>query len=147
MLNFILIRYNNYYIKKINSKRFYMEKLVNDPYLNTVKINLADKRIKHKRDKNTKRDSFLSQKVYITDYMNISEEVASIIFLIAFLLIPYGVGFLFVFCIFAQNDIDIFKRINIDEYYILWSIGYEIIALFLLLLIFKSAINFKLKRL
>ncbi len=126
-----------------------MEKLVNDPYLNTVKISLADKRIKdlHERDRNSKRDSFLTKKVSITDYINISEDMAFIIFTIAFLVVPYGVGVLFVFFIFAQNSIDIFRRIDIDEYYILWSIGYEIIALFLLLLIFKSAINFKLKRL
>ena len=55
-------------------------------------------------------------------------------------------GVLFVFVIFAKNSIDIFQRIDIDEYYILWSIGYEIIALFLLLLIFKSAINFRLNK-
>ena len=125
-----------------------MEKLVNDPYLNTAKITLADKRIKylHEKGKNRKRDSFLSQKVSITDYINISEDMVSIVIFIAFLILPYGVGVLFVFVIFAKNSIDIFQRIDIDEYYILWSIGYEIIALFLLLLIFKSAINFRLNK-
>ncbi len=126
-----------------------MEKLVNDPYLNTVKMSLADKRIKelYKKNKNSKKDSFLSKKISITDYINISEDIASIVFIIAFLVVPYGVGVLFVFVIFTKNSIDIFRRINIDEYYILWSIGYEIIALFLLLIIFKSAIEFNLRRL
>ena len=126
-----------------------MEKLVNDPYLNTVKINLADKRIKNLQERNRtikKRDSFLSQKIFIKEYINLSEDMITIIFFISFLLIPYGVGVLFVFFIFAKNSIDIFKSIDIDEYYILWSIGYEIIALFLLLLILKSAIAFKFKR-
>ncbi len=127
-----------------------MEELVNDPYLNSVKINLEDKRIKdlHEKEKHKhyKQDSFLSQKIYIKDYINLSEDMANLVFFISFLLLPYGVGVLFVFVIFAKSNLDIFKRIDIDEYYILWSIGYEIIAFFLLLFILKSAIDFKFKK-
>jgi len=116
-----------------------MKTLTHDPYLNTVKRNLKDKKYKELQEKKrNKTDNFLKKKFEITDYINLPEGVANIIFFISFLVIPYIVGITFIFIIIAKASIE-----NIDGYPVYWSIGYEVIASFLLFIIIKSAISFR----
>ncbi len=119
-----------------------MNSLTHDPYLNTVKRSLEDKRYKEKYEKH-KIDKFLKKKINITDYINLSEGMATVILFISFLIIPYIIGIGFIFFIIAQANLDAFRGININEYSVFWAIGYEVIASILLLLIVKSAIRFK----
>ena len=121
-----------------------MKTLTHDPYLNTVKRNLKDKKYKELQEKKrNKTDNFLKKKFEITDYINLPEGVANIIFFISFLVIPYIVGITFIFIIIAKASIETFSSINIDGYPVYWSIGYEVIASLLLFIIIKSAISFR----
>jgi len=121
-----------------------MQTLTHDPYLNTVKRNLKDKKYKELQEKKrNKTDDFLKKKFEITDYINLPEGVANIIFFILFLVIPYIVGISFIFIIIAKASIDTFTSMNINEYSIYWAIGYEVIASLLLFIIIKSAISFR----
>jgi len=121
-----------------------MEPLIHDPYLNTVKRSLKDKRYKELHEKKIKNtNDFLKKKIEITDYINLPEGLANIIFFISFLVIPYIVGITFIFIIIAKASIETFKHINIDGYPVYWSIGYEVIASFLLFIIIKSAISYR----
>jgi len=121
-----------------------MEPLTHDPYLNTVKRSLRDKRYKELHEKKIKNtNNFLKKRFEITDYINLPEGLASIIFFILFLVIPYIVGISFIFIIIAKASIETFSHINIDGYPVYWSIGYEVIASFLLFIIIKSAISYR----
>jgi len=121
-----------------------MEPLIHDPYLNTVKRSLKDKRYKELHDKKIKNtNDFLKKKFEITDYINLPEGLANIVFFISFLIIPYIVGITFIFIIIAKASIETFSNINIDGYPVYWSIGYEVIASLLLFIIIKSAISYR----
>jgi len=122
-----------------------MSTLTHDPYLNTAKRSLEDKKYKERYEKKRKNriNKFLTKKVSITDYINLSEGVANTLFLISFLIVPYVVGVSFIFFIIAQANIKAFNKMNINEYSVYWSIGYEVIASILLIFIVKSAISFK----
>ncbi len=120
-----------------------MNSLIHDPYLNTVKRSLEDKRYKERYENKHKMNKFLKKKISITDYINLSEGIATVVFFISFLIIPYIIGIGFIFIIIAQASLDAFKSININEYSVFWAIGYEVIASVLLLFIVKSAIGFK----
>ncbi|MCH9739861.1 MAG: hypothetical protein K0U38_03335, partial [Epsilonproteobacteria bacterium] len=117
--------------------------------LNTVKRNLQDKRYREKQKEKKeehseeKSKSFLTQEFHLSDYVNLPEGTVNILIFIAFLLIPYTVGISFIFFIVAGASLETFEGIDITEYSIYWAIGYEVIAVTLLLLIFKSAINFR----
>ena len=121
-----------------------METLIHDPYLNTVKRSLEDKKYKELQvKKRTKVDNFLKKKFEITDYIQLPEGLANMLFFIAFLVVPYIVGISFIFIVIARASLDTFWEININEYSVYWAIGYEVIASFLLFIIIKSAITFR----
>jgi len=124
-----------------------MNSTIHDPYLNTAKRSLKDKYYKEKisiaKEQEIKPKSFLRQNLYLSDYINLSEEMASFVGFILFALIPYLVGILFVFIVIARGSLYILQNIQIGNYFIYWSIGYELLALLLLSLIVKSAIKFR----
>jgi len=65
---------------------------------------------------------------------------------IYFVTLPYIAGLLFLFFYVAGGKSELFLSLNDDSSFILtWTIGYEIIAAILLLLIAKSAISFSIE--
>jgi hypothetical protein len=124
-----------------------MNSTIHDPYLNTAKRSLRDKYYKEKiniaKEQKIKPKSFLRQNLYLSDYINLSEEMASLVGFTLFALIPYFVGILFVFLVIAKGSLYILDNIQIENYFIYWSIGYELLALFILFMIAKSAIKFR----
>ena len=119
-----------------------------DPYLDTIKRSRQDKYLKERSRKRSKKDepskrSFFKQEVRLTDYINLSEDFANILIFTLVLIIPYSVGIIFIFLIIAKSSIETFEGINISNPVIYWTIGYEIVALLILILIVKSAISFR----
>lgn len=127
-----------------------MEPSTHDPYLATAKRSLKDKQYKElhqtkekkSHEKRTKK-SFLTQKVNINDLLNLPEGTMNLLLFIAFLVVPYTVGIIFIFVVIARASLDTFKGIHTSEYALYWAIGYEVIASILILLIIKSAISFR----
>ncbi|RUM75675.1 MAG: hypothetical protein DSZ11_01775 [Sulfurovum sp.] len=120
-----------------------------DPYLNTVQRDIQEKYYKNRKQIIEKREgtsqkttNFLSHKVYLSDFINLPEGTLNIVVFIAFVLIPYLTGIAFIFLLIAKANFDTFKNININDYLIYWTIGYELLAVLFILLIIKSAINF-----
>jgi hypothetical protein len=118
-----------------------------DPYLNTVKREIKDKyykkRKQHMSDERKVSKSFLSQKVYLHDFINLPEGTLNLLLFIAFVVIPYVAGLAFIFFLIANANFDTFDDININDYLIYWTIGYELLAFILIILVIFSAIKFK----
>ena len=118
-----------------------------DPYLDTAKRSIKNRRYKElsqekKKPKKKNSESFLRQKVNINELLNLSEGITNLLLFIAFLLIPYIVGIVFIFVVIAHVNLNTFTKIYTNEYLLYWAIGYEIIATTIILIIIKSAINF-----
>ena len=124
-----------------------MNNPTHDPYLDTAKRSIKNRRYKElsqekEKPKTKKSESFLTQKVNINELLNLPEGTMNLLLFIAFLLIPYIVGVIFIFVVIARASLDTFTEIHTGEYALYWAIGYEIIAATIILLIIKSAINF-----
>ena len=120
-----------------------------DPYLQTVKRELKDKETQKRRQRYVKSrprnngSGFFSQTFNLSDYYFLPEGVQNVIAFILFILIPYTVGTFFT--IFVLNDMSLnsYQSTGANSFLFAWVIGYELIALLLLLLIIKSAILYK----
>ena len=67
-----------------------------------------------------------------------------IFLLIYFIILPYLAGLLFLFFFVGKGKIELFNSLNNESSFIFtWIIGYEIIAILILLYIFKAAMTFK----
>jgi uncharacterized membrane protein len=120
-----------------------------DPYLNTVKREIKDKYYRERKQHMSEKkesNSFLSQKVYLHDFINLPEGTLNILLFIAFVVIPYVAGLAFIFFLIANANFDTFEDININDYLIYWTIGYELLAFILMILVIFSAIKFRKSR-
>ena len=60
-----------------------------------------------------------------------------------FVSLPYILGLIFLFFYIAEGDFDIFVAVNKDSPFLMtWAIGYEMLALMIILWIIKSTIAF-----
>ena len=124
-----------------------------DPYLNTVKREIKDKYYKERKqhrnetkEQNIKSNGFLSQKINLSDFINLPEGTLNLLLFIAFVVIPYIAGLAFIFFLIANANFDTFEDININDYLIYWTIGYELLAFMLMTMVIISAIKFKKSR-
>ncbi|WP_457744264.1 hypothetical protein [Sulfurimonas sp.] len=87
---------------------------------------------KKEQKKKKKNVSFGSQKVDFKDYIYVPEEWQGLAYIIYFVLIPYIAGAIFLFLIVAGASYENFMLLNIKAFPIVWLIGYEIVAICLL---------------
>ena len=122
---------------------------VHDPYLDTVRRSLNDEKIKSRKNKiekiNETQKSFLSKKIILNDYIYLPEELENLFLLTIFISVPYIFGLLILFTIIEFEKFKEFIKFNFDMFMLTWTIGYESIALLLLIIIIKSALSFKKK--
>jgi hypothetical protein len=121
---------------------------VHDPYLETIRRSLNDEKIKSRKEKIKKieaeKKSFLSQKITLSDYIYLPQELENLFLVTLFILVPYTFGLAILFMI-AYNEFHEFLQLNFDMFMLTWTVGYESIAALLLLFIIKSALTFKQK--
>jgi hypothetical protein len=120
-----------------------------DPYLNTVKRSLSEKKNKIRKNKiedfkdtKEKPSNFLSQNIVISDYIYLPENLQKFFLLTIFILIPYIIGILIMFIFVGSAKFKELTTLTFDLYILTWTVGYETIAFILLLLIIKSALSF-----
>ena len=89
-----------------------------------------------------KKESFGSQKVDINDYILSPEGWENVMFFIYFVSIPYLIGALFLFIFIAHGSVTNFFVLDISAFFVVWAIGYEVIAALLLAAIFISYLNY-----
>ena len=119
-----------------------------DPYRNAVRHSIEDK-ANQRRKKNfiqkqnkEKAKKFFQKKIYLSDFIHLSEGLANTLFLGMFVFIPYLLGVVFTFVILAKASVRTYERVD-NSFAFSWVIGYEFLAGFLLLTIFISAMRFR----
>jgi hypothetical protein len=125
-----------------------MPNLQNDPYVIAGQNYIETKIYKTKRkqfqdEKRTLVGKFLSQEIYITDYIPLSENTLYVFLFLTILSVPYMIGVIFIFVFIANFTINFMPSVTILSFIASWTIGYELIVGFILFNIFKSFINFK----
>lgn len=114
-----------------------------DPYLNTVKRTLKDKENKEKKESFKQKDNQNATKAFLDQDVELPEKVNNMLGIGMIALVPYLLGVLFIFVIVAGANIETYRQTDMTSYLLAWTIGYELIAIFLLLFIVKSAFSFR----
>ena len=87
-------------------------------------------------------NSFGSQKIDFSKMAFFPEDYAGIFLTVYAIVIPYVVGATFLFVTIAGTSFDNFMLLDMTKFFIVWAIGYELVATFLLLFIFISFLKF-----
>ncbi|KIM09946.1 MAG: hypothetical protein KU29_01470 [Sulfurovum sp. FS06-10] len=117
-----------------------------DPYLNTAKRSLQTQQDKKRKkdfiSNHQKSKSFFQKDIDLNNYINLSHRFGQLLVISLIITIPYTIGTLF-FLLISLTNYKNYQNLEVNSYLLKWTIGYEIIASILLLMIFKSAIYFK----
>jgi len=81
---------------------------------------------------NTKDKSFGSQKIDFSNSILVPSEYEGIAYSLYFLLIPYIAGNIFLFLIISNGSFASYKLLDTSSFFIIWIIGYEIVATIML---------------
>ncbi|WP_297443729.1 hypothetical protein [Sulfurimonas sp.] len=112
-------------------------------YYNQLVTN--ERKAEAKRNKKLKKKrstSFGSQKVDFKDYIYVPEEWEGLAYAIYFVLVPYITGAIFLFLVVARGSYENFMLLNLNAFPIVWIIGYEIVAVCLLVWILVLFLNY-----
>jgi len=88
------------------------------------------------RRKRKKSSSFGSQKFQVEDIVWAPDGYEGVFLFLYFISVPYIVGSLFLFFAVASGDLESFLKLNTAAFFIVWAIGYEIVASIVLFWIF-----------
>jgi len=87
-----------------------------------------------KRSKSAKkRESFGSQKIDFKDYLFLPDEWEGVAYTLYIVGVPYLVGAVFLFLFIAGGSWENFQLLNLNAFPVVWLIGYEIVAICLLI--------------
>jgi len=89
-----------------------------------------------------KKEPFGSQTIDINNYIVSPTGLEGMMFSLYFLLIPYLVGVLFLFLFIAQVAFEKLILLDLSSLFVVWMIGYEVLAVSLLTIIFFSYIKY-----
>lgn len=104
----------------------------NRMYYNQLKRQNESKR----KRRNRQNKSFGSKEVDVKKIVWAPEGYEGFFIFLYFVTIPYIVGSIFLFFSVAGGEYDSFMKLNTSAFFIVWAIGYEIVATILLLIIF-----------
>lgn len=107
---------------------------------------MLHEKMKHTQEEKPTRtsDKFTEQEVELQKIPLFFPEGYENIFLtLYFIFLPYIVGILFLFLYASEGDIEFFLSVNeLSSVIVTWSIGYEIIAVVIVLTVIKMAFSF-----
>ena len=87
------------------------------------------KKKKNSRKKNSKKKtSFSSQTINLKDYLFIPEGMEFFFYTFYLMVVPYITGAIFLFFAVAGGDFNNFMLLDLAQAFIVWAIGYEIVA-------------------
>ncbi|OQX60107.1 MAG: hypothetical protein B5M52_01080 [Helicobacteraceae bacterium 4484_230] len=111
------------------------------------KASLMPKRKVKKVRKAVKRENvsntFGSQPVDFGKFVYLPEGYENFFIFLYVLIVPYVTGLIFLFFFVAKTNVTNFTSMDLTTFFVVWAIGYEIVAAVLLVLIFYSAFRFK----
>jgi len=103
--------------------------------------------VKRKR-KHVNRSSFAQQEVDLqkTPFLFFPPGKEMLFLGIYFVTLPYIVGLIFLFFYISDGSASVFGNVSTDSnFFLVWIIGYELLAVFILVMIVKSAIMFTIR--
>jgi small-conductance mechanosensitive channel len=121
--------------EEINEERrhiFYYNQIIN-----------AERNKKKKDSKKRKSKSFGSQKIDFKDYIYVPDEWESVAYMLYVVLVPYIAGAIFLFFFIAKGNFANFKLLDTSAFFIVWLIGYEIVAAILLIWILSLYLRYE----
>ncbi len=93
----------------------------------------AERNKKAAQVRKSKARSFASKKVNFKDYIYVPEEWEGVAYTLYVVLVPYIIGNIFLFLTIARGNMDNYTMLDTSAFLIVWAIGYEITAIFLLI--------------
>jgi hypothetical protein len=94
-----------------------------------VKSNYAASKSFQKRNNRRRTEaSFAQKEIDVKAYIIAPEGYEAFMFTIYFLTIPYLVGLAFLYLFVAQASFSHFLNFKISSFFVIWMIGYEIVA-------------------
>ncbi len=101
-----------------------------------VKSNLAaSKSFQQRNNKKRNSNSFAQKEVDIKAYIIAPEGYEFFMFTIYFITIPYLAGLTFLYLFVAKASFSHFLNFKISSFFVIWAIGYEILAVLILAVI------------
>ena len=88
--------------------------------------------LKKRSNRKKQKVNFYNQKVDFKDFIYVPEEWAALVYAIYIVIIPYITGVIFLFLAIARGNYENFKLLNIQAFPIVWLIGYEMVAVVML---------------
>ena len=111
-----------------NSTRDNNNRRNNTMYYNQM---VRDSRVPQRKIRKPERvraKSFGSQKVDFSNIVFAPEGYESVFYTIYFFTIPYIAGIIFLFLFIAGATVENFMLLDMNSFFIVWAIGYEVIA-------------------
>lgn len=84
------------------------------------------------------KEAFLHREFDYRDYIFAPEGYEGIMLFLYIMIIPYLVSLAFLFLFIAKSSYQYFLEFNLASYFVIWAIGYEICAVFALIIFFYS---------
>lgn len=81
----------------------------------------------------TKKTSFSSKKVQLSDFAPVPEGWEYFAYAFYAIALPYTLGAAFLFLVVARGDYSSFMLLNMSAFPVVWLIGYEIVAVIMLI--------------
>ena len=115
----------------------------NDPIRSTGNYDAA-RNFQKRNARRRKEASFAQKEIDVKAYVIAPEGYETFMFSIYFLTIPYLAGLAFLYLFIAKASFTHFLNFKISSFFVIWAIGYEILAVISLLLIaYAFAKSFK----
>ena len=110
-----------------------------------VKSNIsASQNFQQRNNRKRNENSFAQKEVDIKAFVIAPEGYEAFMFGIYFITIPYLVGLAFLYLFVAQASFSHFLNFKISSYFVIWMIGYEVVAVTILAMIaYAFAKSFK----
>ena len=110
-----------------------------------VKSNIsASQNFQQRNNRKRNENSFAQKEIDIKAFVIAPEGYEAFMFSIYFITIPYLVGLAFLYLFVAQASFSHFLNFKISSYFVIWMIGYEVVAVTILAMIaYAFAKSFK----
>jgi len=95
----------------------------------------ASKKFQQRNDRKRKQASFAQKEIDVKAFIIAPEGYETFMFSIYFLIVPYLTGLAFLYLFIAQASFSHFLNFKISSFFVIWMIGYEIVAIIALTLI------------
>lgn len=103
--------------------------------INTTRENVENYQEKSKKIRQEK-EAFLNREFDYRDYIFAPEGYEGIMLFLYIMIIPYLVALVFLFLFIAKSSYELFLTFELTSFLIIWAIGYEICAIFAIIIFF-----------